>query len=484
MNETDISAEILDEMKKDYLKCQINKKKLESEKNHIYTIDKEKMLEDVKKTDVLDSKKKYPISPQNAINEIPKICSEIRDFWIKNYVIKDIDIIDICMGVAISHAFPDDPVWLCMVAQSSGLKTEIVRSFGDVSDIQIHPTSKITENAVISGAGEGKGDSLVGKINGKIWLIKDLTTLLESRPETVHSVSSHMREVYDGYISVDSGMKGGSKNAKVRCTLIAGVTPDAIDNTKIFRTEMGERMIYKRFPEHSVTDRDKTIEVLFGQRLLSENRRKEINDIMNRLLFCIFALKDYSKYINIKINDDSFRKIFCLAEVIALLRRSVTWNYKGNEIIEIGRPEGPYRLTKQLVKLVLSLKFVKNSELDDEIIKSITRIGLDSIPFKRSVVLEPLFYHYPKLQESLGINNSLITYYANTGCGISKGAARFALEELREFNIIENHNEVHEKWWKFTEKFITEHKEALELMRHAAEYKFSEIKKIFNLNQS
>lgn len=164
-----------------------------------------KREENIKKTEQLDLEGNN-VDKNGKINKSPLvgICDDIRKFWIDNFLIKDIDIIDIPLAVALSHGLPDDPVWLIIISQSSGLKSEIIRSFGDEPTPFIIPVSKITANAIMSGS-KG-GDCLAYDAHNKILMIKDLTTVLESRPEIVATVASQLREMYDGYISVASGL--------------------------------------------------------------------------------------------------------------------------------------------------------------------------------------------------------------------------------------------------------------------------------------
>lgn len=451
----------------------------EIEKDNIESTNKIKQL-NLEEENIDSNKNKGPLV---------QLCDKIRKFWIDNFLIKDIDIIDIPLAVALSHGLPDDPVWLIIISQSSGLKSEIIRSFGDEPTPFIIPVSKITANAIMSGS-KG-GDCLAYDAHNKILMIKDLTTVLESRPEIVAAVASQLREMYDGYISVASGLSGGSKHTKVNTTIIAGVTPDAIDSTRIFKSEMGERVIYKRFPEFDSKTTEKMKETLINQSLASSQNRNEIRDLMNKFIEQIFIIrKNNKKYENMPITDkESFGKIVDLATLIAQLRRGAKWNYRGTEIEDIGTPEAPYRLAKQLFKLTICIKNVKgNEKIDNDVMRSVVRVGMDSIPRKRYIAIMPIlrFYEdYKNLSENelkeRGIHRSLIRYYAKNLMGISSGAINRALDELEEFNVLESDTTANDKWYRFTRVFMDDYASILGVLSdiYNGEKEFNKVDIIF-----
>jgi hypothetical protein len=419
-------------------------------------------------------------------NSLAEICNKIRKFWRDNYLIKDIDMIDIPLAVGLSHGLPDDPVWLIMIAQSSGLKSEIIRSFGDVPTQFVLPISKITPNAIMSGS---KGEEcLAYEANNKILMIKDLTTILESKPETVAAVASGLREMYDGYISVASGLSGGNKHTKVDTTVIAGVTPDAIDNTRIFKTEMGERVLYKRFPKFEVEATEKMKETLINQSLTSGINRNEIRGLMNDFMKQVFMVrKDNKKYENMKITDkESFGKIVDLATLVAQLRRGVKWSYNGRDIEDIGTPEAPYRLAKQLFKLTICVKNVKGNEnIDNDVLRSIVRVGMDCIPRKRYVALMPILKMYSEGVKGPGIERSNIRYYGKNLMGVGPYSINHSLDELEEFNIVESETSENNKWYKFTKSFMNNYAAILNVLSdvYKDQEEFNTVDIIFKIHE-
>lgn len=367
-------------------------------------------------------------------NSISKTCDDIRDFFCKNYYVKDIDMIDVPLAVAITHMFPGDPVWLGIVGQSSGWKSELIRSFGDEVNIYIYPVSRLTANAVISGTDAEEG--LVYRANGKILTIKDLTNILSSK--YVEQTLSNFREMYDGYINVESGKKGGTKGAKPHITVIMGVTPDAIDNSRIFKSELGERFIYTRFPKFEMEDEQLLVDAIVSGEFKDEKKREYINSKMNALLIDIYnRRKTYQGHNkNISINDrEIINFLMRLSIFVAELRRGVVWDYREKEILDISTEEGPSRLYKQFMKITAAMKLVKGVDnIDDIVLNSIIKIGMDTANHKRFLCLLPFFIGYGKYEY---FENARIIDYLKLEHNISKDRAKRTLQELDEINILE-----------------------------------------------
>lgn len=447
------------------------------EKNHTIRIDETDDFIDSpdssepseSESSILDS-----ISPNNISNNISNnikghiiynICEEIREFWKQNYVIKNIEPINNILAVTLSHAFPDDPIWILLVAQSSSLKTELLRSLGEEETDKIFPVSRITKNAIMPGSGTGL--SLGTMAGGKILVIKDLTTILESRKDDLSTIASGLREIYDGYTGVISPMEKGSYTRKDKITLIAGVTPDAIDNAKLFKTDLGERLIYTRFPDWQIIDNDK-IKLEIGEQT---NKRDKIKLLTNKFLDIIFQtrLKFIQKQVQTPtylIDTEFFEYIKGLTNLITTIRREVYWNTYNSTITNISHTEGPHRLRNQLYKMSTMLTIIKGkTKMDNDILNNIIQIGLDSTPNKRIMVLIQFFEQglYIQIPSTTikGISNEYIIAkleHNMVHTQIRKNLCE--LEALRIINKIKHSNGKY-IYWKLNDKFIIENKKIL-----------------------
>ncbi|MCH6574633.1 MAG: DUF2877 domain-containing protein [Bacteroidetes bacterium] len=95
----------------------------------------------------------------------------------------------------------------------------------------------------------GGGDpSLIPKLNGKVLVIKDFTTILGMHQGSKEEIFSQLRDVYDGSFDKQYG-NGIRMIYKSKFGILAGVTP-AIDGQASLHASMGERFLKFR------TDKD------------------------------------------------------------------------------------------------------------------------------------------------------------------------------------------------------------------------------------
>jgi hypothetical protein len=368
---------------------------------------------------------------------IGKLCAEIRELFKTQLLIKDDNIIDIPYATLVTHMFPGDTVWLAVVGQSSGGKSEILRSIAEKPNNMVHPISRLTQNAVISGT---KGEiGLVYEANNKIVIIKDLVTAITSK--NADAIFSQLREMFDGSISVTSGHEEGSKaKSDIRVTLIAGVTPDAISGDTIFKSSLGERFIYYMFPKFEMDDIDTLAEKMISDSNDSE-KRKAMAIISDKILNKVFELRKicHEKGINGVVKDKEYAIwLYTISSFTAYLRRSVSWSWNKSIIDNIGTEEAPHRLAKELMKQTMGLMIVKQKQIVDEDIKEIiTKTCVHSIPGRRLTCLK-IFLNEKKEMDKRQkqVKGSTIKNYLSIECGFSRSTSRRMIMELVEMNIL------------------------------------------------
>lgn len=399
---------------------------------------------------------------------IGELCEEIRNYFKENYLIKDINMIDVPYATIVTHMFGGDTVWIACVGQSSGLKSEVMRSAGEEPNDMIYPVSRITANGIMSGT---KGDvGLAYDAHNKIIIIKDLVTAIMSRYS--EQIFAQLRELYDGYINVTSGLAEGSKTkTKIRVTLIAGVTPDAIEGSTIFKSELGERFIYYTYPKFDMYDISSLTKVIMNRNVDDDKRRKDIGIISKKLLIKIYELKKIylSQNRDVTIKDEEYIELLLrLAAFVAYLRRSVSWDWKKFGIDTIGTEEGPMRLFGQLMKLSVGLRIVKQkAKVDDEIKSLIMKICTDSIPHRRLLCLQYFLEGYP---ENKGIRGIELKNRLSLELGFSKSTTRRIIEELVEMNILkkngyENDEDGDMSILQLREEFVNNHRIILDMLK-------------------
>ena len=177
-------------------------------------------------------------SGSNAINNLINRDEylQILSHWL---YLEDFQAIDIIMATAISICLPGDPVWLFLIAPAGSSKTELLRSFtGNL----IYTISTLTPQTLISGLKGVKDADLLPKLNGKVLIIKDFTSILSKKNEDQTAIFADLREAYDGYLEKSFGSGVGTKRHESKFGLIAGVT-DAIDKYRVVHSQLGERFL-------------------------------------------------------------------------------------------------------------------------------------------------------------------------------------------------------------------------------------------------
>lgn len=427
-----------------------------------------------KKKDKVD----YNKLANDTITQLFKIYTEIRKFYMENLHVKDPDILDVTFATALSKAFEGEPCWLGIIAPPSSGKTEILRGFGEVPTGCIYPTSKLTENSLASGSGDVKS-TLASELDGKLWIIKDGTTLIRSKRADI--ILSNMREMFDGYFGVDSGMSGGTKRGKTRTTLIFGVTP-YIDRTKLFMASLGERFIYFRIPSSDETEEDD--EIYYNmikssflnsskKRDFVENKTKKFMELEETLFVCFHNIENFDS--SKLVDDETGRLIYRLSKLVAGMRVDIEWDYKAENILDVGDKEGPGRLTLQLLKLALCIRLIRGKATFSDAEKTtIIKVGLDCIPRKRLIPLIRFIRQYMEYNANFSIDNSDMLSYMKNEHNISNKLAERLLEELEMIKVLsfyyQDNNPGSKKIWNMNTKFYEKYKHIFDYLKDVPLY--------------
>ncbi|GAF89504.1 unnamed protein product, partial [marine sediment metagenome] len=115
---------------------------------------------------------------------------------IAEYVyMEDTGIIDISIASIIANRMKiGDPIWMMIIGESSGGKSQILRPLALTDEKFIHKVDDITENTFLTGS---KGnDSFLNKIGSNgIISISDMTVLFSKNSESRGAVLSQLRMI-------------------------------------------------------------------------------------------------------------------------------------------------------------------------------------------------------------------------------------------------------------------------------------------------
>ncbi|MBU1006959.1 MAG: hypothetical protein KKH08_05135 [Candidatus Omnitrophica bacterium] len=320
------------------------------------------------------------------------------------------DVIDIVMAVCIINRKPIDPVWLFLVDPPSSGKTEILRAFFN-SPKYILSLSSLTPKSLISGKvtaeshNTPKDPSLFARINNKIFIVKDFTTVLSLHPRDQAEIFSLMRDSYDGYVEKKFGQTVNVYRYKTHYGFLGGVTL-AIDQAYTLNQIMGERFLKYRLE----TNRKKAQDRANQNRNHVEQMRTELNAIADSFLSSFETLPE------ITWSEEQERIIDETANLVTLVRTPVARNWQKFEIIEVSpAPEMPMRFASSLKNLADGLAIVRGKKsVTDQELKTVIKVAFDSLPVKLFNIIQAMwplkdYCLHKEIAEIVKLNTATVT---------------------------------------------------------------------------
>jgi predicted ATPase len=249
------------------------------------------------------------------------------------------------------------PIWLLIVGPPGCGKTM------PMAAVQHSPftyaCSAFRPTALISGWGTkgGQDMSLLPKLNGKILMVKDMSSLLSQNKDVVLEIMGLLRDAYDGYCSRVYGT-GVERSYKSRFGFIGAATPD-IDMHWSLNVRLGERFLRLRVKS--------TLDQIYGKIDLSLDNIKEEDNVDNVLEETSLGYLKYLTRDKAELPALAMQKsIGRLAQLGAILRTSVARHAYSRQVLVIPEWEEATRYAKQLAKVAMSLAFIRDKETNDE----------------------------------------------------------------------------------------------------------------------
>ncbi len=321
------------------------------------------------------------------------------------------------------------PVWLLIVGPPGCGKTMGMLALANSPFV--HTVSAMKPAALISGWGlKGSEDmSLIPKLDGKILMVKDMSSLLSQNKDVVAEVLGLLRDAYDGCCSRPFGT-GVIRSYTSRFGFIGATTPD-IDANWTLNVRLGERFLRWRVrtPLDQVYAKiDKSLDGLFSE-VEIETRLEEL---------CLGHLRFLLEQGDLpKLNDA--RKIGRLAQLGAILRTAVARGSHSTNVLVVPVWEEATRYAKQLAKMAVSLAYVRGKETNDDVefedLKALVRDGLDG----RIEKILGLLYYQPGIK----------TLELAQATGLPTWTIRSCLGDLEVARIVRPQRTSHEMSWYF-----------------------------------
>ena len=310
--------------------------------------------------------------------------NKIHEGYRKWLYLPDTDVLDVMFGTCIANRLDGDPIWLFLIAPPGGTKTELLNTIS--AGPNIVTTSSLTPKSLVSGANiAGGGDpSLIPRLDQKVLVVKDFTTILNMNPMLRDEIFAILRDAYDGKTEKDFG-NGVRRSFISKFGLISGVTP-AIDLFTEGNTALGERFLRFniRIPESS-RERHEYLH------RAEENAGKEL--IMRAELAELGTSVLNHNFTNVpNITADIKNKTIALAQFTAKMRGTVNRDKFTREITHAAFSELGTRIVKQYTKLMYGIGMYRDtSVIDESIYKIIKRMALSTVPVRLEHIVRHMY---------------------------------------------------------------------------------------------
>jgi hypothetical protein len=309
-----------------------------------------------------------------------------------------------------ANRYPGGKAWLMIVGGPSTGKSEHIDMFEGCSTAL--PFSECSEKGFVS-ASNPEESLLSPRINNKVLMVSDMSTITAGRPDEVNKIYGILRWVFDGKYRRQTG-SGKMLEWTGKVGFIAAATP-AIDKIRSFQGELGERFIHIRprsFQPELVMDRAYKMEKRYA-------RQKA--DIASMVSLFIEAYQP-SGGVAYKSVVEALKRA---AQAMARGRATVPRDRFTKEID--GRPsiESPVRIMKQLQYIAYVLQDIGTNKTIQRHI--MLRFIYDALPSNRRAILNTICHSRKK-----GVLAGEVRDHTEIG----NSTVRRAIEDMKILGII------------------------------------------------
>lgn len=315
---------------------------------------------------------------------IPATREEAFDVYRKWLHLLNDEALQVMFGAAIANKMQGDPLWLFLVAPPGGSKSELLSSLS--RSPLVESTTSLTPHSLVSGAHNfnGQDPSLLPKLNGRILVIKDFTTILSMHYSSRDEIFGVLRDAYDGRTEKTFGT--GLKRTYVsHFGIIAGVTPK-IEEFGTVHQSLGERFLKYRINtgQKTLSEADRI------RRALSNiNQENQMHDELAKIGTRVLEIP-LPAILPIRTPEIE-ENIVNLAQVCAMMRGVVERNPYNQTVVYKPAIEVGTRLAKQLCKLALGIAIYRRERvIGEEIYRIVCKVALDTAPDRVEEVIKRL----------------------------------------------------------------------------------------------
>lgn len=324
----------------------------------------------------------------------PPTFDQVKIVFRKWLHLENTDAIHVMLATVASQAMDGPPVWVFLVGPPGSAKTAVLASLNTYP--KIYSTSSLTVHALISGANwkDSADPSLIPRLNGKVMVVKDFTSILAMRDTEKEEIFGILRDAYDGRCGKVFG-NGVERNYVSRFTILAAVTPRIYDMSSQ-HTSLGERFLKFAVGDNLVHEAETEI---ISRAIGNINQEGEMNDEFQD---AVNAFMEHTIQMDKipSIPKSIEKKIIALAMFGARMRGSVSRDSYRNDIMT-SRPSAEIgsRLGIQLAKLSKALAMVAGHDtVGADEYRLLKKVVLDTIPQRN----EDIVRTFVKLAQKAG----------------------------------------------------------------------------------
>lgn len=353
---------------------------------------------------------------------------ELYQSWL---AVQDTNRIDIVLATALTRTEPGIPVWLIVVGASGDWKSEQLDALEEPSISKL--IGRISPNTLVSG--DKKAEDLAPKLDGKLFLIKDMAQILTLPPDHKAAIWAQLRDLYDGSISKAAGT-GVDKTYKVHTTLIAATTP-VIDEQILQGQALGTRELIWRT---NLSEKPLSAKQIMMKCMENEEHQERMKRELKFYTQEFLRSHHFQRSV-IPPNIDEFLQH--TAQFIALMRAVGETDNDGN-LRNLVYPEQPTRVLKQLKRIYLALKSLDENYSDEKALACVTHLARSVAHPVRLSVLKTLYNNVDQPKTT-----NYIAHYSKVG----NKSANTHLSVLRAVGLVTRiYEEETNQWGRITEK--------------------------------
>ena len=339
----------------------------------------------------------------------------------KFFLFNDKGILSLLVDSVIANQLDADPVWLFIVAPSSGGKSELITAFNDIEvggQKLIYPISDLTTNTFASGQKKkGKETSLLHKMpSGGMMVFKDFTSMLSKNRDARAEILGQLREIYDKEYTKRTGT-GDDIVWRGKIGALAGATEIIYDFQEDF-SAMGDRFVMYAMGQ---PDRRELLEFVMKNK---EDKNFNKEAIRQHLKACV---KSYIEFILENMNDEEVsldkqtkEDIMNVSDFCTIVRSGMVIDKRKGIVEFVPAVEMPTRMIEQLMTIAQAMIVRHKTEplsggkklphnlgkLTEDEKEILYKIAFDSIPKKRRMALR-LLTEYPEGITTKGLATKL-----------------------------------------------------------------------------